>query len=144
MVAVRHTAPPRFIGCYITMPKEFSRTRRVAEQMQRELAQLIREEIRDPRVGMITLSGVEVARDMAHAKIFFTLLDEQQHEPAVSVAILNKAAGFLRHALGQRMIMRAVPQLHFQYDDTTARGAHINALIDAALAKDAHKESDDE
>ena len=144
MVAAQHAAPLRHIGCYITMPKEFSRTRRVAEQMQRELAQLIREEIRDPRIGMITLSGVEVARDMAHAKIFFTILDEQQHDPVVSVAILNKAAGFLRHALGQRMIMRSVPQLHFQYDDTTARGAHINALIDSALAKDAHKEQDDE
>lgn len=125
------------------MPREFSRTRRVAEQMQRELAQLIREEIRDPRLGMITLSGVEVARDMAHAKIFFTVLDEQEHDPAVTLAILNKAAGFLRHALGQRMIMRAVPQLHFHYDDTTARGAHINALIDSALAKDAHKDDDE-
>jgi ribosome-binding factor A len=111
--------------------------------MQRELAQLIREEIRDPRLGMITLSGVEVARDMAHAKIFFTVLDEQAHEPTVTLAILNKAAGFLRHALGQRMIMRAVPQLHFSYDDTTARGAHINALIESALAKDAHKDDEE-
>ena len=125
------------------MPREFSRTKRVAEQMQRELAQLIREEIRDPRIGMITLSGVEVARDMAHAKIFFTVLDDQTHDPAVSLAILNKAAGFLRHALGQRMIMRAVPQLHFRYDDTTVHGAHINALIESALAKDAHKDDDE-
>lgn len=126
------------------MPREFPRTRRVGEQIQRELAQLIREEIRDPRVGMITVSGVEVARDMAHAKVFFTLLNEQDHDPAVSLAILNKAAGFLRHALGQRMAMRAVPQLHFHYDDTTVRGAKINALIDSALARDQHKDAEED
>lgn len=126
------------------MPREFPRTRRVGEQIQRDLAQLIREEIRDPRLGMITVSGVEVARDLAHAKVFFTQLNERDHDPAVSLAILNQAAGFLRHALGQRLTLRAVPQLHFHYDDTTARGARINALIDSALARDQHRDGEED
>ena len=122
------------------MPKEFPRTRRVAEQMQRELAQLIREEIHDPRLGMITLSGIEVTRDLAHAKVYLTVLNDQDHDPVQSVKILNKVAGYLRHALGQRLTIRSVPQLQFIYDETTARGAKLSALIDSAVKEDERKE----
>ena len=126
------------------MPREFSRTDRVAEQMQRELSQLIREEIKDPRVGnMITISAVEVSRDFGHAKVYFTLLDDQQ-DRAKTVEILNHASGFLRHALGARVTMRTTPQLHFHYDESIERGSHLSSLIDSAIASDRAKSSGDQ
>lgn len=116
--------------------RDYHRSERVGDQMQRELAELIRLEVKDPRVGMLTLSGVEVSRDLSHAKVYFTLLDgeEKGHE---AEAGLNHAAGYLRHALGHRLRLRVVPTLRFIYDDTPERGARISALIDSALAEDA-------
>jgi len=125
------------------MPKEFSRTLRVAEQVRRELAELIRDEIRDPRVGLVSISGVEVSRDLAHAKVFFTVMDESARSD--TQAALDRASGFLRRELGRRMIIRSVPQLHFHYDESIERGSRISAAIDAALADDAqHHTGDDE
>lgn len=115
------------------MPKEFSRSRRVGEQMQRELAELIRDQVKDPRVGMVTVSGVEVSRDLAHAKVFFTVLGS---EPDESAAGLNRAAGFLRSQLSRRMTLRSVPQLHFAYDDSVVRGNELSSLIDQAVSAD--------
>ena len=126
------------------MPREFSRTRRVAEQLQRELAQLIREEIKDPRVGnMVTISAAEVSRDFGHAKVYFTLLDDNQDREK-TVEILNQAAGFLRHELGRRMMMRTIPQLHFHYDESIERGTHLSSLIDRAIASDLERSSDEQ
>ena len=116
------------------MAKEFSRTRRVGEQMQRELSELIQRELKDPRVGMITVTGVEVSRDMSHAKVFVTVLGGQQSVEQ-SLAALGHAAGFLRHELGQRMKLRIIPELHFFYDASVERGAHLSALIDKAVGK---------
>jgi len=115
--------------------KEFSRTRRVGEQMQRELSELIQRELKDPRVGMITVTGVEVSRDMSHAKVFVTVLGGEQHSVEESLATLGHAAGFLRHELGQRMKLRIIPELHFFYDASVERGAHLSALIDKAVGK---------
>lgn len=106
--------------------------------MQRELAQLIREEVKDPRVGMVTVSGVEVTRDLAYAKIFVTVLDPR-HDTAEAVKALNRAAAFLRRALSQRMLIRSVPQLQFVHDESIERGARLSSLIDAAVAADAKK-----
>jgi ribosome-binding factor A len=119
------------------MPRDFPRTRRVGEQMQRELAALIRTEIKDPRLGMVTVSAVQVSRDLSHAKVFISVLGDAEVRQ-VSLQILNKAAGFLRHALGQQMIVRTVPQLHFVYDESIERGSRLSALIDAAVKSDQH------
>lgn len=119
------------------MPRDFPRTRRVGEQMQRELAALIRTEIKDPRLGMVTVSAVQVSRDLSHAKVFISVLGDAEVRQA-SLRILNKAAGFLRHALGQQMIVRTVPQLHFVYDESIERGSRLSALIDAAVKSDQH------
>lgn len=115
------------------MPRDFSRTLRVAEQVQRELADLIRLEIKDPRVGMVTLTDVEVASDYGHAKVFFTLLgDVAQVE--VAAEGLNHAAGFLRRELGRRIKLRTIPQLHFHFDESVERGMRLSKLIDSAIA----------
>jgi ribosome-binding factor A len=119
------------------MPRDFPRTRRVGEQMQRELSALIRQEVKDPRVGMVTVSAVEVTRDLAHAKVFITVLGDAETRDA-SLAALNKAAGFLRHELGQRMLTRTVPQLRFVYDESIERGSRLSALIDRAVKSDRH------
>ena len=118
------------------MPREFNRTRRIAEQLQRELAQLIREEVKDPRLGMVTVVDVEVSRDLSHAKVFVTLLTGDEEARMTSVAILNDAAGMLRKFLGRRLRLRTIPQLHFHYDQSIEKGAEISALIDAAVASD--------
>lgn len=119
------------------MPRDFPRTRRVGEQMQRELAALIRTEIKDPRLGMVTVSAVQVSRDLSHAKVFISVLGDAEARQ-LSLQILNRAAGFLRHALGQQMIVRNVPQLHFVYDESIERGSRLSALIDAAVKSDQH------
>lgn len=123
------------------MPREFSRTERVGEQIHRELAELIQRELKDPRVGMITLSGVEVSRDFGHAKIWFTVFGEAEAAREAQAG-LQHAAGFLRRELARRMRLRVVPELHFHYDDTQARGAHLTALIDQAIADDESKHQD--
>lgn len=112
------------------MAKEFSRSHRVAEQIRRELADLLQFEIKDPRVGRVTLTEVEVTGDLAHAKIFFVTQDEA----TATTAALTKAAGFLRSQLSQRLLLRSVPQLHFVYDESLDRGIHLSQLIDQAIA----------
>lgn len=124
------------------MPKEFSRTRRVGEQIQRELADLIRSEVKDPRVGMVTVNAVEVSKDLGHAKVYVTVMDETQRQQTLDG--LQRAAGFLRSELGRRMFIRSVPQLHFHYDESVSRGARLSSLIDQALADDRKKHEDDE
>jgi len=117
------------------MTKDFSRTRRIGEQMQRELAILIQQEIKDPRVGMVTVSAVEVSRDLSHAKVFITVLNTDQDIPT-TLEILNRAGGFLRHELGRRMVLRTVPALHFVYDESMVRGNELSRLIDEAVKSD--------
>jgi ribosome-binding factor A len=108
-----------------------NRSFRVADQIQRDLAELIRE-LKDPRVGMLTINGVEVSPDYAHAKVRFSLLvgDPQECEDA-----LNEAAGWLRNGLFKRLAIHTVPTLHFQFDRTTERAAELNALIRSANAQ---------
>lgn len=124
------------------MPKDFPRTRRVGEQIQRELAELIRDEISDPRVGMVTVSGVEVTRDFAHAKVFVTPLGGGAEEGAATAEALNRGAGYLRKLLGQRLRLRTVPALKFLYDESFERGARLSALIDRAVDSDKGGQND--
>lgn len=123
------------------MPKDASRPRRVAEQMQRELADLIQMEVKDPRVGMVTLTDVEVSSDYSHAKVFFTVLDPQRVPEALKG--LQSAAGFLRSQVARRMKLQNMPALHFNYDPSLERGARLDQLIAEAVAEDARHPSDD-
>jgi len=115
------------------MPRDFPRTLRVAELIQRELAELIRLEVKDPRVGMVTLTEVEISPDYSHAKVFFTTIGDETRVTA-AMAGLGQAAGYLRRELSRRLMLRAVPQLRFVYDESVERGVRLSHLIDAALA----------
>ncbi|WP_027474440.1 30S ribosome-binding factor RbfA [Curvibacter gracilis] len=108
-----------------------NRSFKVADQIQRDLTELIARELKDPRVGMVTLQAVEVTPDYAHAKVYFSLLigDPKETEEA-----LNQAAGFLRNGLFKRLHIHTVPTLHFHFDRTTERAADMNALIAKAVS----------
>jgi ribosome-binding factor A len=117
------------------MPKDYPRSRRIAGQVQRELSDIIRLELKDPRVGMITLTDVEVTPDNAHARVYFTLLGEASRIDEAAAG-LQHAAGYLRSQLAQRLKLRVVPQLHFEHDASVERGIRVSQLIDAAVAED--------
>ena len=104
---------------------------RVADQIQRDLSELIARELKDPRVGMVTLNSVEVTPDYAHAKVFFSLISGKPEEATIG---LNAAAGFLRNGLFKRLQIHTVPTLHFIFDRTTERASDMNALISKAVA----------
>ena len=114
-----------------------NRAFKVADQIQRDLTELIARELKDPRVGMVTIQAVEVTPDYAHAKVFFSVLvgDPQECE-----AGLNQAAGFLRSGLFKRLHIHTVPTLHFQFDRTTERAADLNALIAKAVSSRAKED----
>ena len=109
------------------------RLRRIADQIQRELSDLLRAELKDPRVGMITLTGVEVSPDLAHAKVFFTTLAETESLTRIETG-LDHAAGFLRIQLGKRLRLRVTPEIRFMHDASVERGVRLSQLIDAAVA----------
>ncbi|SCX86825.1 ribosome-binding factor A [Nitrosospira sp. Nl5] len=117
------------------MPKDYSRALRIADQIQRELADLIRNELKDPRIGMITLTGVEVSHDYAHAKVFYTTL-RSESDNFLTGKGLEHAAGFLRSHLSHRLKLRVIPQLHFIYDESIERGMRLSQLIDEAVAQE--------
>jgi len=108
-----------------------TRLRRVADQIQRELSDLLPSEVKDPRVGMVTLTGVEVSSDLAHAKVYFTTLTEQGREETREG--LQRAAGFLRSKLGPRLRIHSTPELHFHYDASIEAGMRLSKLIDEAV-----------
>ena len=114
-----------------------NRSYRVADQIQRDLTELIARELKDPRVGMVTVNSVEVTPDYAHAKVFFSLL---VGEPEQTELALNQAAGFLRNGLFKRLHIHTVPSLHFHFDRTTERAADMNALIAKAVSSRAKEE----
>ncbi|MCW5600255.1 30S ribosome-binding factor RbfA [Nitrosomonas sp.] len=114
------------------MSKDFSRSQRVADQIQRELADLIKAEVKDPRIGMITITAVEVTRDYAYAKIFYTTLSSKEDNILIEEG-LKHASGFLRSQLSSRMKLRVIPQLHFIYDESIERGLYLSRLIDEAI-----------
>ncbi|NOY62379.1 MAG: 30S ribosome-binding factor RbfA [Gammaproteobacteria bacterium] len=119
------------------MAREFSRGRRVGEQIQRELSKIIPREIKDPRLGMVTISAVDVARNLSIAKVYVTLMDRNTPEEIkTSIKILNGAAGFLRHEYGRCVSLKHIPELRFYHDISIARAAHLSALIDSAVSAD--------
>ena len=120
----------------------FSRQEREAEQIRRELAALIDGELKDPRIGMISITGVEVTPDYAHAKVFFSTLAGREHVDGV-LSGLASAAGFLRRELGRRIRIHTTPQLHFLFDPSLERGAELTKLIEEAvtISQDAEAEN---
>jgi ribosome-binding factor A len=118
------------------MPRDFHRSRRVEEQIQRLLVDLIRREVKDPRVGAITITAVEVSRDLSHATIHFLPFDSKRNAVEVAAA-LKSATGFLRLNLKKQLAIRQVPELHFVVDETIDKAAHLSSLIHAAIASDA-------
>lgn len=114
----------------------------MSEQIRRELAELIRTELKDPRVGMVSITEVEVTADYSHAKVFFSTLSGSENLPVV-MSGLQKASGFLRRELGKRISIHTLPQLHFVFDESLERGAGMTKLIQEALAISELSEADE-
>lgn len=125
--------------------REFKRTDRVADQLQQELAVLIQREVKDPRLGMVTVSGVTVSRDLGYADVYITLLGDNEAERIKeNLAVLKRAAGFLRSQIARRIKLRHVPDLRFHYDESVVRGQRLSSLIDEAVASDRSRGGDDD
>jgi ribosome-binding factor A len=127
----------------VSSNKGFSRRDRVSEQIRRELAEVIRSELKDPRVGMISLTEVEVSPDYAHARVYFSSMAGSETLDSVQAG-LQQASGFLRSELGKRISIHMIPQLHFVFDDSLERGAQIAKLISDAAAISDHSEEPDQ
>ncbi len=123
------------------MAREYARTDRVGQQIQKEIAVILMREIKDPRLSMTTVSAVEVTRDLAYAKIFVTFFNDNADEIKASLEVLAEAEGYIRSLLGKRLRARIMPHLRFVYDKSMAEGVRMSALVDQAVASD---KSDDD
>jgi ribosome-binding factor A len=124
------------------MPREFSRSQRMAEQIRRDISEIVRGELKDPRMGLCSFTEVRVSRDMSHALIFCSVLNEQDSQETVDT--LNRAGGFLRSQLARRIKARIVPTLKFVLDDSMTRGEAMDALIKRAVSSDKEHHQDDD
>lgn len=126
------------------MPKDFKRTDRLGDAIMRILAVAVRDQVRDPRVGMININEVVVTRDLSLAKVYVTVVDRESEDDRKSaVAALNKASGFLRTLLARELDTRITPRLQFIYDETSTRGQALSRLIDKAIAADRANHTDE-
>ncbi|RTE64668.1 30S ribosome-binding factor RbfA [Amphritea opalescens] len=130
------------------MAREFSRTERISDQVQKDLAQLIQREIKDPRLGMVTISYVKIAKDLGYADIYITVMAMGGKDEATAVTeslkVLNSASGFLRGQLSSKIKLRVMPQLRFHFDESVDRGRRLNDLIIKATREDGKHAQDDE
>ncbi|MFC0269171.1 30S ribosome-binding factor RbfA [Kushneria aurantia] len=125
--------------------REFSRTDRVGEQLAHELALLIQREIKDPRLGMVTVNSARVSRDLGYADVYITLMGENDEQRiGENLAVLKRARGFLRSRVARTMQLRHVPELRFHYDESVTRGHQMAELIDRAVESDRERGDDDE
>lgn len=125
------------------MAREYSRTQRVADFIKQELALLIQQEVRDPRLGIVSVTDVEVSRDLSHAKVFVTEIGkESEQEADDSIKVLNNAAGFLRSQLARSNNARTTPRLRFYFDSSVGRGQKLSALIEKAVSSDKAKDQE--
>ena len=125
------------------MPRDYARSRRVGEQMQRLLGEVLLRDVKDPRVDGVSITAVEVSRDLSHANVWFSLLDPAA-DPAPAGEALSRASGLIRGKLGRAMYIRHVPALHFRHDESVERGARLSELIDRAVAADKDRPDQDE
>ena len=125
----------------IDMSADFNRTDRISSTMQKALSKIIRDEVKDPRVGMITVQAVRTVRDLSQAKVYFTVIPDTDRKQAELA--LNKAAGFIRHQLGKAISLRNTPELHFVYDTSIEEGSRLHALIENTVRKDTESGNQD-
>jgi len=125
------------------MAREYARTDRVGQQIQKEIAIILMREIKDPRLAMTTVSAVEVTRDLAYAKVFVTFFTSEQEEIDASIEVLNEAEGYIRSLLAKRLRARIMPHLRFVYDSSMVEGVRMSSLVDKALASDNKNKIDD-
>lgn len=120
------------------MQRDFSRTDRVAQQVQQEIAMILQRDFKDPRVGWVTVSAVEVTKDLAYVTVFVTLLGQEDQKDKIeeTITILNNAGGFFRSEIGKRMRLRIVPEIKFTYDDSLVTGIQMSRKVDEAISKD--------
>lgn len=118
------------------MAKEYSRTSRVSQQVQKELARILQQEVKDPRIGMVTISGVDITRDLAYATVFVTFLTIGDQTNEESLKGLNAASGYIRRLLGKAMRLRIVPEVRFTFDETLTEGLRISELVSGAVKND--------
>ncbi|MDV7106116.1 30S ribosome-binding factor RbfA [Vibrio sp. TH_r3] len=118
------------------MSKEFSRTQRVSQQLQKELALILQREVRDSRIGMVTISDVEVSRDLAYAKVFVTFLCVGDQTPETSLAALKEHETHVRMMLGKRIRLRLTPEVRFTYDNTLVEGMRMSNLVSEVVSDD--------
>lgn len=126
------------------MAREFARTDRVGQEIQKEVAMIIQREVKDPRLGMVTVNAVEVTRDLAYAKIFVTFFTLEGQNVDKSVEILNEASSYIRTLLAKRIKARIMPELRFVYDSSMVDGVRMTTLVDKAIASDKSHHLDDE
>jgi ribosome-binding factor A len=120
------------------MAREYARTDRVGQQIQKEIATILMREIKDPRLSMTTVSSVEVTRDLAYAKIFVTFFNDNPEDIKSSIEVLTEAEGYIRSLLAKRLRARIMPHLRFVYDNSMSEGVRMSALVDQAVASDKH------
>lgn len=121
-----------------------NRLEKIADQLMRELAQLIRDEVRDPRVGMVSVTDVKVTRDLSYATVYVTFMGKADAaEAEESLEALNKASGFLRSLLAKNINLRTTPKITFVYDESITRGTYLSGLIDKALEEDSKHSGND-
>ncbi len=120
------------------MAKEFSRSRRVAQQLQQEIARILQRDVKDPRVGMVTVSSIDVSRDLAYAKVYVTFFNIDNDEERIKEGIeaLESASGYIRSLVGSAMKLRIVPELRFLYDNTLVEGMRMSNLVSEVRMKD--------
>ncbi|EFX91719.1 ribosome-binding factor A [Actinobacillus ureae ATCC 25976] len=127
------------------MSREFKRSDRVAQELQKEIAVILQREVKDPRIGMVTVSDVEVSRDLAYAKIFVTFLfDNDQSAIEQGMKGLEKASPYIRSLVGKAMRLRIVPELRFIYDQSLVEGMRMSNLVSNVIKNDEAKHKEDE
>jgi len=125
------------------MAREYARTDRVGQQIQKEIAVILMREIKDPRLSMTTVSRNTLTRDLAYAKVFVTFFNDNADEVKASLEVLAEAEGFIRSLLGKRLRARIMPHLRFIYDSSMSEGVRMSALVDQAVASDKHDQADE-
>jgi len=124
------------------MARDYARTDRVGQQIQKEVAMIIQREVKDPRLGMVTVNAVEITRDLAYAKVFVTFFTLEGQSAEESVAILNEAASYIRTLLAKRIKARIMPELRFVFDKSMIEGVRMSNLVNEAVAEDERRSSD--
>ena len=118
------------------MAREFSRARRVGQELQREVAMILQREIKDERLKLVTVSGVELSRDLNYAKVFVTFLENDPEKIEQGMKVLRDASGFIRTLVGKAMRLRVTPELRFAYDQSLVEGVRISTLVSSTIAED--------